>query len=117
MATGAFDPNCIVPVVANVSVSNTAVPLKTSSTLAVKFTICNPTSNGVKLWIGDSTVAANKAIAELASGSSVTFGPDEIIGGRQKVSYDLARFYVITTSTSKVACLTIYSKGGSNGPF
>lgn len=113
MATGGFDPNCIVPVASNITVGTSAVQLKTSSTLAVKFTIVAPPAN--KLYIGDSTVSATKGIV-LAAGGSATFGPDNLIH-EQAVSHDLGRYYIICTAAAQVATLVIYSHGGTNKPY
>lgn len=115
MATGGFDPNCIVPVTANIAVGTTAVQLKTSSTLAVKIAVSNPSTNPI--YLGDSAVASTQFTYKIASGSTVLVGAEELIGGRQKESLDLARFYVRATAAAQVATLTIYSKGGGNGPY
>lgn len=115
MAVGGFNPNCIVPVTAQVTVGTSAVQIKNSSTLAVKFSLSNPGS--AALYIGDSSVATTRFLVKLTGGSTVTFGPDEVVGGRQKESYDLAGFYARASAANQTATLTIYSKGGGNGPF
>lgn len=115
MATGGFNPNCIVPVTSTVTTGTSALQIKNSSVLAVKFTLSNPGSAAI--YVGDSSVSSTRFTVKLTAGSSVTFGPEEIVGGRQKVSYDLAGFYVRATATSQTTVLTLYSKGGGNGPF
>lgn len=111
MATGMWNPNAIVLVSSNINVGTTAVPLKSSSQLSVKFTIVAPPGN--KMYVGDSSVTATKGIIVPAA-SSITFGPEEIIGAHQKVSYDLGGMYIICTATSQVATLLIYEKSGSS---
>lgn len=115
MATGGFNPNCIVPLLSSVTVGTTAVQLKNSSTLAVKFSVTNPGS--IALYLGDSAVSATVHTIKLTAGSTVTFGPDEIVGGRQKMSYDLAGFYARATAAAQAAILTLYVKGGTTTAF
>lgn len=115
MAVGGFNPNAIALVTSSVSVGTVAIQVKTSSTLAVKFTLSNPGS--VPIYVGDSAVASTRFTVKLTGGSSVTFGPEEIVGGRQKVSYDLAYLYCRATAASQAAILTLYSKSAANGPF
>lgn len=116
MAVGGFNPNCIVPVTTNITVGTIAVQIKNSSTLSVKFGLANPGS--VPIYIGDSNVASSRFTVKMTAGSTVTFGPEEVVGGRQKESFDLAYFYMRATAASQTATLTIYSKGGpNNGPF
>jgi len=115
MATGGFNPNCIVPVTSTVSVGTSAVQIKNSSTLSVKFSVSNPGT--IALYVGDSAVTPSRFTVKIAAGSNSTFGADEIIGGRQKMSFDLAGFYMRASAASQTAVITIYSKGGGNGPF
>lgn len=110
MAKGGFDPVCIVPIVSNITIgtaANTVTNIKNSSVLSVKFTVVAPPAT--RIFIGNSTVSATKGIP-LAAGSSVTFGPDGVIGDRTAVSYDLGRWYLICTAASQVATLVIYGK-------
>lgn len=115
MATGGFNPVCVVPVCSSISVGTSAVQVKTSSTLAVKFALSNPGT--LAIYIGGSNVASNLFMIKLAAGSTQIFGPEELVGGRQKISYDLAGIYLRASAASQAAILTLYSKGGSNGPF
>lgn len=115
MATGGFNPNCIVPLTSSISVGTSAVQVKNSSSLAVKFSLSNPGS--VAIYVGDSNISNTRFTVKLTAGATVTFGPEEIIGGRQKESYDLAGFYMRATAGSQAAILTLYVKGGTTSPF
>lgn len=114
MATGGFNPNCIVPVTAQVSVGTAAVQLKTSSTLSLKFTVANPST--VAIYVGDLNVSSSRFTVKIIPGSSVTVGPDNFYRNQQE-SYDLASFYVVATAASKTATLTTFCKGGTLSPF
>lgn len=116
MATGGFNPNCIVPVTASISVGTSAIQVKTSSQLAVKFTIANGNTSA-PVYIGDANVSSTRFTAKITTGSSVTIGPDPIIGRANNMSYDLAGFYLRATAASQAAILTTYCKGGTSGSF
>lgn len=110
MAKGGFDPMAIIPIVSNITIgtaANTVTNIKSSSVLAVKWTIVAPP--GKAIYIGNSSVSTTKGIP-LAAGTSVTFGPDEVIGRSIPMEYDLARWYLICTAASQVATLVIYGK-------
>lgn len=110
MAKGGFDPMAIVPIVSNITIgtaANTVTNIKTSSVLAVKFTIVAPPAT--KIYIGNSSVSSTKGIP-LAAGASATFGPDHLVPNSTPISYDLGRFYLICTAASQVATLVIYGK-------
>lgn len=110
MAKGGFDPMVIVPIVSNITIgtaANTVTNIKSSSVMAVKFTVTAPPAT--KIYIGNSSVSATKGIP-LAAGASVTFGPDNLVPNDTPISYDLGRWYLICTAASQVATLTIYGK-------
>lgn len=110
MAKGGFDPIAIVPIVSNITIgtaANVVTNIKSSSVLAVKWTITAPP--GKACYLGNSSVSSTKGIP-IAAGTSLTFGPDQMISNNQPVGYDLGRWYLICTSASQVATLTIYGK-------
>ena len=116
MSRGAYDPNAIYPIVTNINLSTSAngvVAVKTSTSLAVKFTLVAPPSTA--MYLGNSSVSSTKGIP-IAAGASVTFGPDKMID-RKAVSYDLGRFWLACTAASKVATLVVYGRSGGAGPF
>ncbi len=110
MAKGMFDPMCIIPIVSNITVgtaANVVVNIKSSSQLAAKFTLVAPPANA--LYIGNSSVSTTKSI-KLAAGTSMTFGETKLAAREQVVSYDLGRWYLLTTAASQVATLLVYGK-------
>lgn len=99
MATGAF-VNAIVPKSFQVTVSTSPVRLKSSSSLATKFTVIATTQ---KVYIGDSSVSTTRGIP-IALASSQTF--DEFKkDGMLSADYDLAHWWAITTASISVTVI------------
>lgn len=114
MSVGQFDPNAVGLSTANTTIGTSAVQLKSSSTLAVKFTLTNTGSSPI--YVGDSNVSASRYTVKITSGNNATFGESKMFGN-QSQSYDLARFYAIATAAAQTLTLTQYIKGSSGGPF
>jgi hypothetical protein len=115
MASSLQDPNAIAPSTTNITVGTSAVALKSSTSLAVRFTISNPNASNA-IYLGDSNVASNRWTAKIAAGTSVTLDiakPTQ----NQSSQYDLNRFYVVATSATQVATLSLFIRGASGGSF
>ncbi len=99
MAVNVF-PNAFVPVRVSVSVGVTATRIRSSSTLAAKFTICNLNA-GKKILFGDSSIAhsSNLGVKILPSASLEV---DQIMIGGIAGDIDLAGCYLVATAASTV---------------
>lgn len=112
MASGTYDSNAIVPITTSITVGTTAVALKSSASLAVKFSVANANASNA-IYIGDSNVSSIRFTQKLTSGQTVNFGETKMYRNESQ-SYDLNRFFAVATSAAQVAVLTVYGKAGSS---
>jgi hypothetical protein len=103
MATGAFS-KAIVPKSFTVSVGTSPTRLKSSSTLAVKFTVVGLASN--KLSIGDSSVSITRGIP-IAAGSSKDFQETKPVSD-MTYSYDLSHVWAVCTAASQTVTVMTF---------
>lgn len=99
MATGAF-PNAAVPKSFQVTVGTTPTRLRTSSSLAARFTVIATTQ---KIYIGDSSVSTTRGIP-IALASSKDF-EEYKKDGTLTYDYDLAHFWAVATASISVTVI------------
>jgi hypothetical protein len=99
--------NVLIPKSSNISVQTSASRIKSSSVLAVKFTLIASAANTKTIYIGDSSVSATRAIP-LTAGQSLTFGETKY-NDHKSYSYDIGQFWAMATASSQVVTVMLFA--------